>query len=138
MAHRLKASDGSFYPKEKCGSLHGHSVKVTITATLVENAALDKYGFVTDFGNFKPLKRWIDENLDHATLVGGNDEELITFLQQQGDRTYVFQNASPSSENIAKIIFSKASELLDTTRIKITEVRIAETCSSEAIIRALS
>jgi len=133
MAHRLKSEKGHFYPKEKCGSLHGHSIKVTIVATLA-GQNLNEYGFVTDFSDFKILKNWIDENLDHATLVGGNDHDLIDFLKTQGDRLFIFPKSAPSSENLALVIMEQAKKLLENERIRITEVRVSETCSSEAIV----
>jgi len=135
MAHRLTSNLGGFYPKEKCGSLHGHSVKVKVTAQLRAGKDLDQYGFVTDFSDFKVLKKWINSNLDHATLVCGNDHELIQFLKAQKDRHFIFEAGSASSETIAKTLFAKAQELLNNDRIEVVEVKVSETCTSEAVVK---
>lgn len=49
----------------KRGGLHGHSYTVTV---MLERQELVEPGFVTDFGELVPFKRYIDEYLDHRVL----------------------------------------------------------------------
>lgn len=49
----------------QCGRLHGHSYMVQIC---LESERLDRFGFVVDYGNLKPLKALIDEHFDHQLL----------------------------------------------------------------------
>lgn len=48
-----------------CGRLHGHSYTVIIE---LASPKLDEHGFVVDYGELVPIKRYIDCNLDHRHL----------------------------------------------------------------------
>lgn len=48
-----------------CRNNHGHNYKVTVE---FRSDKLDKYGFVIDYREMKPIKDWIDEKLDHQNL----------------------------------------------------------------------
>ena len=126
-AHRLING----YPG-KCRNNHGHSWVVFVTASLVEGANLNPFGFVKDFGDFKPLKEWIDNTLDHATIVSEDDISFIDWLAKNR-QNYFKVKGNPTSENLSQIIFEKAKELLNDDRCVVSEVRIKETCTSEAI-----
>ncbi|MFD2652694.1 6-carboxytetrahydropterin synthase QueD [Brucella rhizosphaerae] len=49
----------------QCARLHGHNyiVEVELSAS-----ALDEHGFVRDYHELAPLKRYIDDELDHRHL----------------------------------------------------------------------
>ncbi len=49
----------------KCGRLHGHNYKVRI---YLRDEVLDGIGFVIDFGDLKPFKDIINDELDHRHL----------------------------------------------------------------------
>jgi 6-pyruvoyltetrahydropterin/6-carboxytetrahydropterin synthase len=49
----------------KCARPHGHTYIVQI---LLANEHLDETGFVTDFADLEPLRRYIDARLDHRDL----------------------------------------------------------------------
>ena len=66
-----------------CSRLHGHNYEVEV---LVESADLDERGFVVDFRDLDPVKRWIDDTLDHRHL---ND----------------VMEGQPSAEAIARLAF---------------------------------
>ncbi|MGH3939374.1 MAG: 6-pyruvoyl trahydropterin synthase family protein [Pseudonocardiaceae bacterium] len=60
-AHRITGlPDG-----HKCARPHGHSYTVTV---MLERQELIEPGFVTDFGELAPFKRYIDACLDHRDL----------------------------------------------------------------------
>ena len=52
-------------PEHPCTRLHGHNYIVDI---VLESETLDKYGFVVDYLDLKPLKTYIDNELDHRHL----------------------------------------------------------------------
>ncbi len=124
--HRL-AKD---YPGN-CQHVHGHSYVATIEMTLTARA-LNKFGFVKDFNDFKEVKTWIDDNWDHAFLVASDDVPMREFLKANEQRTFIFED-NPTAENIAKILFGKASDILNDGCSEVTKVIINETATSEAI-----
>lgn len=132
-AHRLVHG----YPGN-CAHNHGHSWVVNIVVGLRNDRpgglikqGLNDYGFVKDYGDFAGLRKWIDDNWDHATLVSSDDMELREWLEKHGQRHSVIPH-NPSSEVLSKILFQKAQDYLDDERCRVVEVRIKETCTSEA------
>ncbi len=98
--HRLLNYEG------KCRHLHGHNGRAIIT---LEGPRLDQAGMLVDFGEIKRhVQRWIDENLDHNMLLC-RDDPLLPVLLERGERVFVMEN-NPTAENIARLIFEKASE----------------------------
>lgn len=90
-----------------CGRLHGHNYTIIVT---LGSPKLDKTGFVTDYGLLKPIKDFLDNELDHRHL---ND---------------VMGQIQPSAENIAKFIFDKFVQEFPTLKsigVKETEKTIA-------------
>lgn len=110
--------------KGKCANVHGHTWRVRIS---LRAGGLDPFGFVRDYADFKPVKEWIDEALDHACMVAPDDVELRTFLAANGQKMFVMDEGNPTSENLARTIFRKAESLLFH---KIHAVEINETCTS--------
>ncbi|GAA3863233.1 hypothetical protein GCM10022243_32200 [Saccharothrix violaceirubra] len=87
--HRLPHLTG------KCVSLHGHSwsAEVTVGASELSPAAT-----VVEFGDLKAgLRRWIDDHLDHATMLG-TDDPLITPLTIAGSRVFRFGADDPEDD----------------------------------------
>lgn len=125
--HRLAKG----YPGN-CQHAHGHSYTVTILMDLKENAKLNKFGFVKDYNDFKPLKKWVDDNWDHAFLVSADDSPMLKFLQDNNQRMFIFDD-NPSAENIAKRLFTEASRLLDDDFSFVSGVKVKETATSEAV-----
>ena len=104
-----------------CGRMHGHNyvVIVELTGKLQEN------GFVKDYRELEPIKKWIDENLDHrhlndvsAEVLG--DPEAPLFVQ-------------PSAEIMASRLFDVFQKLVPD--VTICGVRVKETPKTEAIYR---
>lgn len=136
-AHRLPQLDG------KCRSLHGHSWQawVTIAASVDPDT-----GVAVDMGHVKSrLQAWVDEHLDHATLLGDNDPlvgaigeadpygqcKVFVFGGHEPRRT-VEDNQSvadlrwPTVENVAALLHRVAVGLVPTGRVSRVEVRETE------------
>ena len=62
--------------------LHGYcrDVYIEFGAT-----TLDKQGFVVDFGCLKEVKRWLEYNFDHTTVLQADDPLVNDFLEKQAD-----------------------------------------------------
>jgi len=107
-AHSLKDYPGL------CKNLHGHNWKVRVQ---IATESLDELGMAIDFHILKDhLARLIDK-IDHQHL-----NALADFSQQ-----------NPTSENIARLIFTQMETSLLDTPVTVTEVEIWESESSSTI-----
>lgn len=88
----------------QCGRLHGHNYVVEL---VLASPDLDERGFVFDYGELAPVRRWIDETLDHRHL---ND---------------VMGETSSTAENLARMIYWKGRSLLPDAPL--VAVRVSET-----------
>ena len=60
-SHTLNGLD-KYHP---CSRMHGHNYVVIVELLA---PALNDNGFVKDYRELEPIKKWIDENLDHRHL----------------------------------------------------------------------
>jgi len=86
-AHQLREYKG------KCENLHGHNWKVILT---VKGETLNSIGILIDFNDLKKFTKEITNSLDHINL----------------NEYPPFDRENPSSENIARHIFTRISALL--------------------------
>jgi 6-pyruvoyltetrahydropterin/6-carboxytetrahydropterin synthase len=93
----------------KCRRVHGHGYGVEIILTADQ---LAPPGFVTDFSDLAPVKRYLDEHLDHQVL---NDVLPV----------------EPTSENLARFLAEWFIEHVEPTIPgRLLAVRVSETESS--------
>jgi 6-pyruvoyltetrahydropterin/6-carboxytetrahydropterin synthase len=137
MGHRLLAHEG------KCANYHGHRYVFDITCTA---AALDRVGRIVDFSVVKQLVGgWIDENLDHGMIlqrgdpmirslilmqpgvVGSVADEQAMRIHQLASPRLLIVDYSPTAENIARLVFARAADLLAPHGVRVTRVRCWET-----------
>jgi 6-pyruvoyltetrahydropterin/6-carboxytetrahydropterin synthase len=90
-AHNLRNFRG------KCENLHGHNWKIEV---VMRGRQLDESGMLVDFGVVKQITRDALSEIDHRYL---NDLEF-------------FKENNPSSENIARYLFERLAQKLDTAR----------------------
>lgn len=138
-AHRLYALGG------KCRNLHGHSwwAEITVEAEPVA-------GIVVDFGRLKSIVReWIDQNLDHGTMIG-HEDPLLPALREDGTKLFVFGGldanppawsmAWPTVENVARLLYLVIGDMLGAhglgERVRVTRVRVSETHVNAAEVTA--
>jgi 6-pyruvoyltetrahydropterin/6-carboxytetrahydropterin synthase len=92
-----------------CKRLHGHNYTVQL---ILQSEHLNEHGFVLDFLELKPFKRFIDEVLDHQHLNA------------------VLPDA-PTSENLARYLYTWAKNCWP----QVAAVRVSETPSTWAEYR---
>lgn len=146
--HRLMGHEG------KCRNYHGHRYDFDIT---VDGASLDAVGRVIDFGVVKELVGgWLDEQWDHgmvlergdaliralveASLGLGHerklppsfDERVAAVTALTSPKLYVI-DVPPTAENLSRLLFEKATELLAPHGVRVVRVTCWETpnCSAE-------
>jgi len=111
--------------ESKCRNFHGHRYKMEAT---FEANNLDHLGRVVDFGVIKTiLGKWIDDNLDHTMILNEEDKKYGKVLEQAGNKPIYYVEFNPTAENLAKMLFEKANQLLKTSNLKATNVRLWET-----------
>ena len=106
-AHRLVGSGG------KCESLHGHNFRVILE---VSGDQLDETGMLMDFGDLKGILRAVLAELDHSDL---NEHPA-------------FSDSSPSSENIARFIWSKVNDVIESDTVTVVSVTVNESETASA------
>jgi 6-pyruvoyltetrahydropterin/6-carboxytetrahydropterin synthase len=109
-AHSLREYKG------KCEALHGHNWKVEV---VVSAANVDATGMVLDFSELKKLTATVLEELDHKHL---NEIEYFT-------------THNPSSEEIARYIFTTLKKAILDKKCTLEEISIWETDTSCASYR---
>ena len=119
-AHRLLRNYSG-----KCSNNHGHSFRVKLC---LEGPELDEKDMLIDFKETKALKSWVDDTLDHVTMLWEEDP-LVKNLEETVNKVYLTKK-NPTSEHLAEIILQKACELFENSRIKVHSIEINETCTT--------
>ncbi|MBI5872958.1 MAG: 6-carboxytetrahydropterin synthase QueD [Candidatus Omnitrophica bacterium] len=112
-AHNLRGYKG------KCEALHGHNWKVEVS---LGSDKLDRIGMVEDFTVIKGKLKSILSLMDHKYL------NVLPY----------FKRINPTSENIARLIYTKMAERMKNEPLKVISVKVWETEASYAIYRETS
>lgn len=108
----------------KCSNIHGHTWVARFT---VAGEELNQFGMVHDFSDFKPIKLWIDDWLDHGIIIAKADETMQFFCAAHAQKHFITE-ANPTSEHLAKLLLHQARAL----GVPVTTVEVDETCTSSA------
>lgn len=118
--------------ESKCRHLHGHRGVFELTVT---SPQLDSLGRVIDFSVIKHIVgKWIDENLDHNTILH-KDDRLAWLWQTAAEdvRNDIFAGKAPytmvdnpTAENLARHLFYNCRKLLP-ENITVVRARFYET-----------
>lgn len=117
-AHRQPNHNGH------CAFIHGHNWSISLTFSA---SKLDVNQFVVDFGKLKYIKKWIEENLDHACLLNLNDPCIADLRKLKYFKLYLIPDCS--CEGLAKYLFQMLNSLVDKEengRVKIIQVTVIE------------
>ena len=120
----------------RCSRIHGHSWAITLTFGANEP---DEHGFIVDFGELRYLADWIDEHLDHATVVSSDDprlEELQALADSGLLKLTLMDNAS--CEGIARHLFEIFDPMVRENtggRSRLVSVELCEDSRNSALYR---
>ncbi len=111
----------------KCSNFHGHCWVVIV---YIEGYDLDERNMLVDFNEIKVLRGWIEENLDHTSILWEKDP-LLASLKEHSQKVYSTK-LNPTSEHLAQIILEKAITFFNNSRIRVESVEVKESCTSSA------
>lgn len=126
---------------DKCRFPHGHTRKVEL---VLEADALDGSDMVCDFKAVKEAVGEFLDSFDHAMCMNVADPMYQELKNRYGERVIGFEQADPTTEVIAKIVYDRLTERLQEegwragTRypvqagVRVAKVRVWETSSSWA------
>ena len=86
----------------QCARLHGHNYVVRVEL----EGQVDPRGFVVDYGDLAPFKRWIDNTLDHSHL---NDVFTV----------------NPTAEHLARELCGVLRNVLTPHHVRLIEIGVS-------------
>lgn len=121
--HRLLKHEG------KCRNYHGHRYVFLVTCEAVE---LDTVGRVVDFSVVKEkVGGWLDDVFDHGMIVEEGDP-MIEAFHATGTKFSIL-DCPPTAENLSRIVFTRASELLNGDGLRVVQIECFETPNCSAV-----
>lgn len=93
----------------KCARLHGHNYVARI---VLDTPDVDRLGFVIDYGDLAPIRRWLDDVWDHRYL---NDIPPFD------------EGTNPTAENLASHLGTVIPTVVSLPPTALLEVHISET-----------
>lgn len=111
----------------KCTNLHGHNFTVRVE---LQAHTLNPQGMVEDFASLDWFKAWLDEHLDHGTLVAV-DDPLMLYLKEHDQKHWVM-DGNPTSERIARLLYCVLLTNNQRVATTIRAVEVDETCTCSA------
>lgn len=102
-----------------CGRMHGHNYVIVVE---LQSPSLNKTGFVKDYRELDPIKKFIDEELDHKHLNDIPDPFKSSLPLFPGN---------PSAENMARALFN-VFQFIMPDDVKISAVTVKETPKTAA------
>lgn len=118
-----------------CAQLHGYSLAFKFIFAAAE---LDIRNWVVDFGSLKSLKKMLEDNFDHITLVAEDDPHLDWFLEAK-NRGIINMMLVPATgcEKIAEMVYECTELWLKDAgyapRVFIKSVEVSEHAGNSAI-----
>lgn len=106
-----------------CGRMHGHNYVIVVE---LQAETLNDVGFVKDYRELDPIKKFIDEELDHRHL----NDVLDPFVAEQNLQSVPLFSGNPSAENMARALFQVFQHLVPD--VKISAVTVKETPKTAA------
>lgn len=122
-----------------CRFLHGYAIEVKFEFSAQE---LDIRNWAVDFGSLKSLKGWLEDLLDHKTLVA-SDDPLLHLFREMAAQGMIQMREVPATgcEALAYYIFQYAELWLQDNgyapRIQLQSVEVKEHSANSAIYRRI-
>lgn len=118
-----------------CKFLHGYALAFTFT---FQAEKLDNRMWVVDFGSLKSLKKMLEDNFDHITLVAEDDPHLDWFLEAK-KRGIIQMVLVPATgcEKVSEMVFECTEQWLKdagySPRVSLVSVEVSEHSGNSAI-----
>lgn len=109
----------------QCARVHGHNYKVVV---VLRSETLDSTGFIVDYGELKPIKTFLDEQIDHRFIAATEEQAIEHNIPLE--HAFVM-GVQSSAENMARYLYERFKPLFS----EIYEVRVSETDKTWAIYR---
>lgn len=119
-AHRQHLHDGH------CSFVHGHNWDITLAFACDKT---DENGFVVDFGKLKFIKKWIDDNLDHACVFAHNDPLKDALKNAAPEAWHIYEVGSCSCEGLASHLLETFDRLVrenTSGRVWVSSITVSE------------
>lgn len=121
-----------------CHFVHGYSVQVKF---VFEAKELDVRNWAVDFGSLKSLKGFLEDMLDHKTLVAKDDPEIEWFREAHKRKILdLIEVEATGCERMAEFIFEYADMWLSSNgyapRVSLVSVEVSEHGGNSAICLA--
>ena len=122
--------------KGHCSYVHGYGRYVRLTFEAIE---LDERGWVMDFGDLRDVKKWIEDEWDHRTLIAADDPVIpeLKALEKVGgiNLNILPKGYLPGIEESCRYLYDKLNPMIQrktNNRVEITRVEIWETEKNQA------
>lgn len=137
--HAFSCAFRQFDADSHCNKMHGYALSVRLDFA---SDKLDHRNWVVDFGDFKELKKRLEDCFDHKTLVDGSDPDLEWYIRGQnlGVLDLVILPAI-GIESFARYIFEMTAAWLrevyvpsahDRTGVRLVKVEVWEHTANSA------
>lgn len=118
-----------------CQFLHGYALAFEF---VFEAEELDARHWVVDFGSLKALKKMLEDNFDHITLVAEDDPNLDWYMEGQSRGVLqLVKVPATGCEKVAEMVFECAEIWLKDAgyapRVQLKSVRVSEHSGNSAI-----
>ena len=119
-----------------CRFLHGYSIAVELTFSTEH---LDSRNWCIDFGDLDEIKKWLEDQFDHKTLVAEDDPNLDWY--KEAARLGVIEInivKNVGCERMSEMIFERVNQWLEDKdlflRVKLEKVSVWEHDSNGAAV----
>ena len=118
-----------------CKENHGYALGAEF---VLECETLDDRNWCYDYGSFKEVKKFLEENFDHKTCVAADDPELEWFKEGEARGTLklnIFDDGV-GCEKFAEYIYNYADKHITTItngRVKLISVKVFEHGANAAV-----
>lgn len=114
-----------------CAQIHGYGRHVKIT--FGSNTGLDERGWIQDFGDCRYIKKWLEDQWDHKTLIAEDDphlEDIINLQNINKENPIIKINVirkpyGPGIELSCRYVFDHVNQMLPKNKF-VQEVEIWE------------
>ena len=113
-----------------CKFRHGHTRSVEM---VFRADSLDASDMVLDFKAVKQMMGEFLQQFDHSLCMNTEDPNYRTFLAAYGDRIIPFDREDPTSEVMARTIFTYARKALEKAKKTFTEYPVRDCVTLERV-----